>query len=114
MSSSAWNRLRVRSLHLSSSLTLFGCDRAFPPTWTRQPSRAPVYLKEIVDEELWIRRILSLASRVVVALTLALACGAVLSGCHRAASGSADVVYVVAKEAWLRDRVAPVSSKTAP
>ena len=65
-------------------------------------------------EELWSRRILPLASRVVVALTLTLACGAGLSGCHRAASGTEDLVYVVAKQAWLRDRVAPVSSKTAP
>jgi SH3-like domain-containing protein len=49
-----------------------------------------------------------------VACTLALASGAGLSGCHRAASGPADVVYVAAKVAWLRDRVAPVSSKVAP
>jgi hypothetical protein len=67
-----------------------------------------------VVEELWSRRILPLASRVVVACTLALACGAVLTGCHHARSSSADVVYVAAKAAWLRDRVAPVSSKTAP
>jgi hypothetical protein len=49
-----------------------------------------------------------------VAWTLALVCGAGLSGCHHAASGTADLVYVAAKEAWLRDRVAPVSSKIAP
>jgi len=67
-----------------------------------------------VVEELWSRRILPLASRVVVACTLAFACGAGLSGCHRRASGPADVVYVAAKVAWLRDRVAPVSSKVAP
>ena len=39
----------------------------------------------------------------VVAWTLALACITGLSGCHHAASGSADIVYVAAKEAWLRD-----------
>jgi SH3-like domain-containing protein len=67
-----------------------------------------------VVEELWSRRILPLASRVVVACAIALACGAGLSGCHHASSDPADVVYVAAKEAWLRDRVAPVSSKIAP
>jgi hypothetical protein len=67
-----------------------------------------------VVEELWSRRILSLASRVVVAWTLALACGAGLSGCHHARSGTAEVVYVAAKAAFLRDRIAPVSSKVAP
>jgi hypothetical protein len=76
-------------------------------------------LEEIVDEELWSRRILPLASRVVVAriavtCMLALACGGGLSGCRHAASGTADVVYVAAKGAWLRDRIAPVSSKVAP
>ncbi|HEX4582208.1 MAG TPA: SH3 domain-containing protein [Acidobacteriaceae bacterium] len=49
-----------------------------------------------------------------MACTLALALGAGLSGCRRASSGTADVVYVAAKGAWLRDRVAPVSSKVAP
>ena len=44
---------------------------------------------------------------------LALACGAEFSGCHHA-SGPADVVYVTAKAAWLRDRIAPVSSRVAP
>jgi SH3-like domain-containing protein len=48
-----------------------------------------------------------------VAWTLALACGAGISGCHRTESSAADVVYVSAKEAWLRDRVAPVSTKIA-
>jgi Bacterial SH3 domain len=75
-----------------------------------------------VAEELWSRRILPLASRTAAAWTLALVCGllssllcgAVLSGCHRPASGVADVVYVTAKEAWLRDRIAPVSNKIAP
>lgn len=58
----------------------------------------------------WSKRILPLASRIVVAATLAF-----VSGCHRhAASGGPDVVYVVAKQAWLRERVAPVSTKIAP
>jgi SH3-like domain-containing protein len=84
---------------------------------TRQRPAAPVYLKEIVVEKLWSRRILPLASRTAAAWTLALVClicGAGLSGCHHAASSAADVVYVTAKEAWLRDRIAPVSSKLAP
>ncbi|HEY3989979.1 MAG TPA: SH3 domain-containing protein [Acidobacteriaceae bacterium] len=80
----------------------------------RQRWLAPVYLKEIVVEELWSRRTLPLASRVAVAWTIALACAAGLSGCHHAQSGAAEVVYVAAKEAWLRDRVAPVSTKVAP
>ena len=71
-------------------------------------------LEQIVVEELWSRRILPLASRVVVAGTFALVCGVGLSGCHHAALGTADVVYVAAKGAWLRDRIAPVSSKVAP
>ena len=75
----------------------------------RQRSPAPVYLKEIVAQHRWIRRILSLASRIAVAGTLAFP-----SGCHHAASSTADVVYVAAKQAWLRDRVAPVSTKIAP
>jgi SH3-like domain-containing protein len=75
----------------------------------RQRSPAPVYLKEIVAQHRWIRRILSLASRIAVAGTLAFP-----SGCHHAASNTADVVYVAAKQAWLRDRVAPVSTKIAP
>jgi SH3-like domain-containing protein len=49
-----------------------------------------------------------------VAWTFALACAVGLSGCHHAGSGTADVVYVAAKGAWLRDRIAPVSSKVAP
>ncbi len=76
--------------------------------------RAPVYLKEIVVEQSWNMRILPPVSRVVVTCTLALVVGAGFSGCHRAASSKADVVYVAAKGAWLRDRVAPVSSKVAP
>src|ERR1700749_4029423 len=80
---------------------------------TRQHRAAPVYLKEIVVEERWNRRILPLASRVVVAWLLVLACGVGFSGCRHAASGAADVVYVTAKVAWLRDRIAPVSSKIA-
>jgi Bacterial SH3 domain len=71
-------------------------------------------LEQIVVEELWSRRILPLASRVVLAGTFALVCGAAFSGCHHASSGTADVVYVAAKGAWLRDRIAPVSSKVAP
>jgi SH3-like domain-containing protein len=81
---------------------------------TRQSSATAVYLKEIVVEELWSRRILPLASRVAVAWMFAFACGVGLSGCRHAASGAVDVVYVTAKEAWLRDRIAPVSSKLAP
>jgi hypothetical protein len=45
---------------------------------------------------------------------LALACITGFTGCRHKASGSADIVYVAAKEAWLRDRVAAVSSKVAP
>ncbi len=63
---------------------------------------------------LWGGRIFPLASRVVVAYTIAVVCGVVFSGCHHAASGTADAVYVAVKEAWLRDRIAPVSSKVAP
>jgi hypothetical protein len=81
---------------------------------TRQLAAAPVYLKEIVVEERWNRCILSPASRFVVAWTLALACVAGLSGCHHAGPSSTEVVYVAAKGAWLRDRVAPVSSRVAP
>jgi SH3-like domain-containing protein len=74
-----------------------------------------------VVEKLWSRRILPLASRTAAARTLALVSyllcgllfGAGLSGCHHAPSSAADVVYVAAKEAWLRDRIAPVSSKLA-
>ena len=97
---------------LSHSESLVSDRRS--PGGTRQLSATPVYLKEIVVQELWSSRILPLASRVAVAWTLALACGAGLAGCHRAASGTADVVYVAVKEAWLRDRIAPVSSKIAP
>jgi SH3-like domain-containing protein len=57
----------------------------------------------------WSRRILPLASRIVVAGALAF-----VPGCHHAAPNGPDIVYVVAKQAWLRDRVAPVSSKVAP
>jgi SH3-like domain-containing protein len=79
---------------------------------------APVYLKGIVVEERWNGRIFSTALRVAVLRTSA-ACAAMawmsacvlMSGCHHAASRSADVVYVVAKQAWLRDRIAPISSK---
>ena len=58
----------------------------------------------------WTRRILPLAAHIVVAGVLAF-----VSGCHRHAESSGpDVVYVVVKQAWLRDRVAPVSTKIAP
>ena len=60
----------------------------FPPAGFAS-FRARLYmLEQIVVEELWSRRILPLASRVVVAGTFALVCGAALSGCHRAASGT--------------------------
>ena len=59
-----------------------------------------------------IRRNSSLASRIAVACILSSAFVA-LSGCHRAASGNADVVYVVSKRTFLRDRIAPVSTKVA-
>lgn len=65
-------------------------------------------------EELWSSRILPLVSRVVVACTVALSLAAGISGCHHAQSSADTVVYVVAKQAWLRDRVAPVSTKIAP
>jgi hypothetical protein len=42
---------------------------------------------------------------------LALGCAAMLAGCHRPNASKAEVVYVAAKQAWLRDRIAPVSSK---
>jgi SH3-like domain-containing protein len=45
------------------------------------------------------------------AATLALGCAAMLAGCHRPNASKAEVVYVAAKQAWLRDRIAPVSSK---
>lgn len=48
------------------------------------------------------------------AASLAL-CLVLCGGCHRQGSGGgrAEVVYVVAKQTWLRDRIAPVSSSVA-
>jgi SH3-like domain-containing protein len=62
-----------------------------------------------VSHRPWSKRLLPLAAHIVVAGVLAF-----VSGCHRHAASGPDVVYVVAKQAWLRDRVAPVSTKIAP
>ncbi len=63
-------------------------------------------------EECWSRRTHNLTSRIAV-MCISVFVFTVANGCRHAESSHTDVVYVVAKHTWLRDRIAPVSTKVA-
>ena len=73
---------------------------------------AAVYLEETVSAESSNKCWASTVRRSGLMCGLA-AMAAMLPGCHHVEQGTMEHVYVVSKQAWLRDRVAAVSNKVA-